>query len=130
MFLQRKRISSARSKLHVTAQVGKMSVGQFASMAPDQGDWVTRFCKRAGVAKTLKQLNYRGPLELFSMKLCLYASKHVTWGAAQVNQHRKLLQQLMCQYRIKHGISPHPGVLQSLAVRTLEHISGHPALAA
>lgn len=120
MFLLRRRLSAARSKLHVTADVGKMTVRKFASMAPDQGDWVHRFCKRAGVAKALKQLNYRGPLELFSMKLCLYASQHVTWGSAHVNRHRKLLLQLMRDYRIQHGISPHPAMLQSLAIHAQE----------
>lgn len=119
MFLLRMRLSAASSKLQVTPQVGKMSVTQFASMAPDQGDWVTHFCGRAGVAKSLQQLNYRGPLELFSMKLCLYANQHLTWGSAQVNEHRKLLKQLLGIYIIEHGIAPHPAVLQNLAVEAL-----------
>ena len=119
MFLLRMRLSAARSKLHVTHNLGKMSVKQFASMAPDQGAWVTRFCGRAGVAKTLQELNYRGPLELFSMKLCLYSNQHLTWGSEQVRQHHKLLKRLLGNYITEHGLAPHPAVLQSIAMQAL-----------
>ena len=103
-----------------TLRCDGMSRGDLARMAPDQSHWIEWLCRRRGVAKALQHVSYKGPLELFSMKHCLYANRSLTWSMAHVTQHRSLLKKLLHAYTVQHGIAPHPAVLQRLATHALE----------
>ena len=109
-------IAAARHHGVRQMQLGNISAAQFSSVCPDQKGWVERLCLRAGPAKALQDLGYRGPPELFSMYAYIFNDPLLASVSSKVLQeHSALLKRSLAVYKQQYGLFPHPVVLLKVA---------------
>ena len=109
-------IAAARRHGVRQMQLGNISAAQFSSVCPDQKGWVERLCLRAGPAKALQDLGYRGPPELFSMYAYIFNDPLLASVSSKVLQeHSALLKRSLAVYKQQYGLFPHPVVLLKVA---------------
>lgn len=114
LWLARSFLFLQRQALPQRSQVLACDASAFHRVFPDQLGWIRRLCSRQSLKAALSELKYNGPLELFTMKQCMYANPQVEW-VCEVDDHLALLRRLLRAYITEHGISPHPAVLQRIA---------------
>ena len=108
-----------------------LSAADLESMFPDQADWLQRIQRhvrlvawRNGgsastsditVAKLMRFMQYKGPVELFSMDLCLAGDPALAaYPPKYLSKHRTELQSTSAQYYSQHSIWPHMAVALGL----------------
>ena len=89
---------------------------QFAAMFPDQGRWVKAYsADGSSLQGIVARLQYKGPVELLTMHLCLCGDAAVTAQPPELlRTNVQLLRHLRVQYAAAHGLQPHPAVLMGL----------------
>lgn len=93
--------------------VGKVSLEEFSSLFPDQNKWIQVMAgKHTGVESFFREMDYKGPAELFSMYACLFGDEVVQRTPLQVmRKHVDQLCSIKEAYAACFGMSPHPAVL-------------------
>ena len=99
---------------------GDMGATQFAAMFPDMGGWVQAYSTDgSSLQEIMARLQYKGPVKLLTMHLCLCGDAAVTAQPPELlRTNVQLLRRLRVQYAAAHGLQPHPAVLLGL-------LSGH-----
>ena len=98
-----------------------VSVEEFASMAPDQKQWLLHFgkgCRNA--SQLMDRLDYSGPPELFSMRLCIYLADDLTriFSVKWLEQVLDGLHLYVATHLQEFGQVPHPFALCSEGLRS------------
>ena len=116
-----------------------VSTSSFNQAVPDQCDWVARLCShadRAGASSrhTFKDfLDYVGlsnePPEYCSMHLCIWGSTLLPEDTVQqLSKETSMARMLVLQYKLQHGMWPHPLTFLEMKAAKKKAASSSPAV--
>ena len=116
-----------------------VSTSSFNQAVPDQCDWVARLCSHADRAgarsrQTFKDfLDYAGltsePPEYCSMHLCIWGSSLLPEDTVQLlREDVSMNRMLVLQYKLQHGMWPHPLTFLEMKAAKQKAASSSPAV--